>query len=177
MRRVYDGLRQYDSLADNECTPLWDDGELGLNQNLRFAHAGTHARCAVSHGSRRTLIAGDCIEAITRIRFVARSFEPVAAVSVLGVSSVWQLHAYSPTLVYGGTRSIHDFEELFHRYFRAVQQRQSQVIGEVKKDGVTAWEVSRLMFPEADDARFLAVSEAAHLDLAHSEGWIEAEGR
>jgi hypothetical protein len=42
---------------------------------------------------------------------------------------------------------------------------------------VTAWEVSRELFPEADDVhRFLAVSEAvAHLDLAHTEGKIAYE--
>ena len=47
----------------------------------------------------------------------------------------------------------------------------------VPKSGATAWEVSRQMFPDADDVhRFLAVSEAvAHLDLAHSEGKIALE--
>jgi hypothetical protein len=72
---------------------------------------------------------------------------------------------------------VHDFEELFHRYFRAVQQRQGQVIGLVGRDGVTAWEVALRLFPDADDVhRFLAVSEAvAHLDLAHSEGKIALE--
>ncbi|HEY0728519.1 MAG TPA: hypothetical protein VGD38_10650, partial [Pyrinomonadaceae bacterium] len=89
-----------------------------------------------------------------------------------------RLRACSPTLVYGGHGDpVHDFEELFHRYFRAVQQRQSEVIGFVGKDGVTAWDVSRRMFPDADDVhRFLAVSEAvAHLDLAHSEGKVALE--
>jgi len=58
-----------------------------------------------------------------------------------------------------------------------VQQRQGEVIGFVGKDGVTAWDISRRVFPEADDVhRFLAVSEAvAHLDLAHSEGKIALE--
>ena len=43
--------------------------------------------------------------------------------------------------------------------------------------GASAWEVSRAMFPDADDVhRFLAVSEAvAHLDYAHSEGKLKLE--
>ena len=47
----------------------------------------------------------------------------------------------------------------------------------VDKNGVTAWDVARKMFPEADDVhQFLAVSESvAHLDLAHSEGEIGLE--
>jgi hypothetical protein len=81
-------------------------------------------------------------------------------------------------MVYGGHGDpVHDFEELFHRYFRAVQERQGQVIKLVGRDGVTAWDVALRLFPGADDVhRFLAVSEAvAHLDLAHSEGKIALE--
>jgi hypothetical protein len=81
-------------------------------------------------------------------------------------------------LVYGGHgEPIRDYEELFHRYFRAFQDRQSQVIGMVAKPGVSAWEIAIEMFPKADDVhRFLSVSEAvAHLDLAHSEGKIAVE--
>ncbi|HKG96268.1 MAG TPA: hypothetical protein VKA97_00540, partial [Pyrinomonadaceae bacterium] len=82
------------------------------------------------------------------------------------------------TLVYGGHgEPIHDYEELFHRYFRAFQERQGQVIGLVGKAGVTAWDVAIEMFPHADDVhRFLSVSEAvAHLDLAHTERKIAFE--
>jgi glyoxylase-like metal-dependent hydrolase (beta-lactamase superfamily II) len=128
------------------------------------------------------LIAGDCVlKRITPNPVLSPDpLNPSRRFPSLGeyLVSLARLRACSPTLVYGGHGDpIHDFEELFHRYFRAVQQRQSQVIGSVKKDGVTAWEVSRLMFPEADDVhRFLAVSEAvAHLDLAHSEGKVGVE--
>jgi hypothetical protein len=72
---------------------------------------------------------------------------------------------------------VNDYEELFNRYFRAIRERQSEVVGLVNKDGATAWDVAVKMFPGADDVhRFLAVSEAvAHLDLAHSEGKIGVE--
>ncbi|HEU4872651.1 MAG TPA: hypothetical protein VFT44_06095, partial [Pyrinomonadaceae bacterium] len=92
--------------------------------------------------------------------------------------SLSRLRSLSPTLVYGGHgEPIQDYEELFNRYFRAFQDRQSQVIGLVAKNGVTAWDVALKMFPKADDVhRFLSVSEAvAHLDMAHSEGKITVE--
>lgn len=186
MRRLYEGVRQYaDSLADNECAPLWDDAELQFESGtLRILHTPGHTpgSCSFLREADRTLIAGDCVlKRITPNPVLSPDpLNPSRRFPSLGeyLVSLARLRACSPTLVYGGHGDpIHDFEELFHRYFRAVQQRQAQVIGSVKKDGVTAWEVSRQMFPEADDVhRFLAVSEAvAHLDLAHSEGKIALE--
>jgi len=84
----------------------------------------------------------------------------------------------TPTLVHGGHGDpVHDFEELFNRYFRAIRERQAAVIGLLPKAGATAWQIARQMFPETDDVhRFLSVSEAvAHLDLAHSERKIQVE--
>jgi glyoxylase-like metal-dependent hydrolase (beta-lactamase superfamily II) len=92
--------------------------------------------------------------------------------------SLARLRSFAPTLVHGGHgEPVHDFEELFNRYFRAIQERQAEVIRLVPKAGATAWDIATEMFPGADDVhRFLAVSEAvAHLDLAHSEGKIELE--
>ena len=92
--------------------------------------------------------------------------------------SLARLRSFAPTLVYGGHGDpVHDYEELFNRYFRAIRERQAEVIGLVPKTGATAWEVALAMFPEADHLhRFLAVSEAvAHLDLAHSEAKIDLE--
>ena len=186
MRRMYEGVRQYaDSLADNECTPLWDDAELQFETGtLRILHTPGHTpgSCSFLREADRTLIAGDCVlKRITPNPVLSPDpLNPSRRFPSLGeyLVSLARLRACSPTLVYGGHGDpIHDFEELFHRYFRAVQQRQSQVIGVVRKDGVTAWEVSRALFPETDDVhRFLAVSEAvAHLDLAQSEGKIAFE--
>lgn len=186
MRRLYDGVRQYaDSLDDDHCAPLWDDGELQFESgSLRILHTPGHTpgSCSFLREADRTLIAGDCV--LKRI-----TPNPVLSPDPLNPSkrfpslaeylvSLARLRSHHPTLVYGGHGDpVHDFEELFHRYFRAVQQRQSQVIGLVDKSGVTAWEVAQKMFPDVDDVhRFLAVSEAvAHLDLAHSEGKIGLE--
>lgn len=186
MRRMYEGVRQYaDSLADHEYAPLWDDTELQFESgSLRILHTPGHTpgSCSFLREADRTLIAGDCVlKRITPNPVLSPDpLNPAKRFPSLGeyLVSLARLRSFSPTLVYGGHGDpIHDFEELFHRYFRAVQQRQNQVINFVTKDGVTAWDVGRRMFPDADDVhRFLAVSEAvAHLDLAHSEGKIAVE--
>ncbi len=186
MRRMYEGMREYaDTLADNECVSLKDEAELEFESgSLRILHTPGHTpgSCSFLREADRTLIAGDCVlKRITPNPVLSpdpldpsRRFPSLAEYLV----SLARLRACSPTLVYGGHGDvIRDYEELFHRYFRAFQERQAQVIGLVKKNGVTAWEVGQAMFPGADDVhRFLAVSEAvAHLDLAHSEGKIAVE--
>jgi len=186
MRRMYDGVRQYaDSLDDHEYAPLWDDAEMQFESgSLRILHTPGHTpgSCSFLREADRTVIAGDCVlKRITPNPVLspdplnpAKRFPSLAEYLV----SLARLRSCSPTLVYGGHGDpVHDFEELFHRYFRAVQERQAQVLGLVNKDGVTAWEVARKMFPDADDVhRFLAVSEAvAHLDLAQTERKIALE--
>lgn len=72
-----------------------------------------------------------------------------------------------------------DFEEIFNRYVRAIDERQRRVISLVPKTGTTAFDVARELFPDSFDHdvhRFLAISESiAHLDYAHSEGKIALE--
>src|SRR5687768_4866347 len=186
MRRMYEGMREYaDTLPDNECISLKDEAELEFESgSLRVLHTPGHTpgSCSFLREADRTIIAGDCVlKRITPNPVLSpdpidpsRRFPSLAEYLVSLVS----LRARSPRLVYGGDGdSTHDYEEHFHRYFRAFQERQSQVVGFVKKSGVTAWDVGQAMFPGADDVhRFLAVSEAvAHLDLAHSEGKIAVE--
>jgi hypothetical protein len=88
------------------------------------------------------------------------------------------VRSFAPTLIFGGHgEPIRDFEELFNRYLRLIRERQSRILDLIPKNGATAWEVSRSLFPDTDDVhRFLAVSEAvAHLDYAESEGKIKVE--
>jgi len=94
--------------------------------------------------------------------------------------SLAKLREIRPTLVYGGHgEPITDFEELFHRYIRAIDDRQKGVIGLVGSAGTTAYEVAKRLFPDSFDHdvhRFLAISEAiAHLDYAESEGKLNVE--
>jgi glyoxylase-like metal-dependent hydrolase (beta-lactamase superfamily II) len=186
MRGLYEYMRRYaDSFGDDEYTSLWDEAELEFETgSLRILHTPGHTpgSCSFLREADRTIIAGDCVlKRITPNPVLSpdpidptRRFPSLAEYLV----SLARLRSFSPTLVYGGHgEPIRDFEELFHRYFRAFQDRQAQVIGHIPKNGVTAWDVALKMFPQADDVhRFLSVSEAvAHLDLAQTEGKIAFE--
>jgi glyoxylase-like metal-dependent hydrolase (beta-lactamase superfamily II) len=186
MRQLYDQVRQYaDSLDEDHCRELVDGGELEFdNGALRIIHTPGHTpgSCSFLREADRTIIAGDCVlKRVTPNPVISpdpidplRRFKSLAEYLV----SLARVRSFAPTLVYGGHgEPIHDFEELFNRYLRAINERQATVLRLVPKNGATAWEVSRQMFPDADDVhKFLAVSEAvAHLDQAHSEGKIALE--
>ena len=186
MRRLYEEVRQYaDSLDDDHCAELIDGNELEFDAgSLRVIHTPGHTpgSCSFLREADRTVIAGDCVlKRITPNPVISpdpidpsRRFKSLAEYLV----SLARVRSFAPTLIYGGHGDpIHDFEELFNRYLRAIRERQEAVISFVPKTGATAWEVSRKMFPDADDVhRFLAVSEAvAHLDYAESEGKIGVE--
>ena len=186
MRRMYEGVRLYaDSFADNEYSPLWDEAELEFETgSLRILHTPGHTpgSCSFVREADRTIIAGDCVlKRVTPNPIL--SPDPIDASKRFAslaeyLVSLARLRTFAPTLVHGGHGDpVRDYEELFNRYLRAIRERQAQVISLVPKEGATAWQVSRAMFPQTDDVhRFLAVSEAvAHLDLAHSEGKIALE--
>ena len=186
MRELYDQVRQYaDALEDEQCTELIDEAELEFETGaLRVIHSPGHTpgSCSFLREADRTLLAGDCVlKRVTPNPVISpdpidpsRRFRSLAEYLV----SLARVRSFAPTLVYGGHgEPIHDYEELFNRYLRAINERQANVLRLVPKHGATAWEVSRKLFPDADDVhRFLAVSEAvAHLDHAHSEGKIAVE--
>src|SRR5690349_2911849 len=186
LRRMYEGVRQYaDSFADNEYAPLWDDSDLAFESGtLRIVHTPGHTpgSCSFIREADRTVIAGDCVlKRITPNPVLSpdpidpsKRFPSLAEYLV----SLARIRSFAPTLVYGGHgEPVHDYDELFNRYLRAINDRQATVLRLLPKNGATAWEISRLMFPNADDVhKFLAVSEAvAHLDQAHAEGKITLE--
>ncbi len=186
MRRLYEEVRQYaDSLDEDHCRELIDGDELEFDTGgLRVVHTPGHTpgSCSFVREADRTVIAGDCVlKRITPNPVIAvdpidpsRRFRSLAEYLV----SLARVRSFAPTLVFGGHGDpVHDFEELFNRYLKLIRERQTTVIASIPKSGATAWEVSRTMFPDADDVhRFLAVSEAvAHLDYAESEGKIAVE--
>src|SRR6266850_1423 len=186
MRKMYEGVRQYaDSFEADEYNELRDEEELEFETGtLRIVHTPGHTpgSCSFLREADRTVIAGDCVlKRITPNPVLSpdpidpsKRFRSLAEYLV----SLARLRAFAPTLVHGGHGDpVHDFEELFNRYFRAIRERQTEVIRLLSRSGATAWDISREMFPGTDDVhRFLAVSEAvAHLDLAHSEGKIALE--
>jgi glyoxylase-like metal-dependent hydrolase (beta-lactamase superfamily II) len=186
MRKLYEHMRLYaDSFDDHEYSSLEDEAELEFETGaLRAIHTPGHTpgSCSFIREADRTVIAGDCVlKRITPNPILSpdpidrsQRFRSLAEYLV----SLARLRTFAPTLVHGGHgEPVHDYEELFNRYLRAIRERQAQVISLLPKTGATAWDVSRKMFPDTDNVhRFLAVSEAvAHLDLAHSERKIALE--
>jgi hypothetical protein len=92
--------------------------------------------------------------------------------------SVSRIRSLAPTLI----RTSHgadvtDYEEHFSRLVRHINDRLAQVVSLVTSEGVTAWEMSRRMFPKVKEIHlFLAVSEAiANLDQAVADGKLRVE--
>jgi glyoxylase-like metal-dependent hydrolase (beta-lactamase superfamily II) len=186
MRRMYEGVRRYaDALEDHEHSELVDDEELRFEKGaLRVVHTPGHTpgSCSFLREADRTVIAGDCVlKRITPNPVLSpdpvdptRRFRSLAEYLV----SLARLRSLAPTLVYGGHGDeVHDYEELFNRYLRAINERQTDVVRLIPQAGATAWDISLQLFPGAGDVhRFLAVSESvAHLDLAHSENKLALE--
>jgi glyoxylase-like metal-dependent hydrolase (beta-lactamase superfamily II) len=134
--------------------------------------------------ANRTLVCGDCVlKRITPNPIVSPDpVDPTRRFPSLSeyLVSLARLRAVSPTLAYGGHgEPISDFEEIFHRYVRAIDERQQRVISLIPAEGATAFELAPRLFPTSfghDVHRFLAISEAiAHLDHAEREGKVVVE--
>ena len=190
MRGLYEDISLLtDSLADGEFKSLTDEAELEFESgSLRVLHTPGHTpgSCSFVREADRTLICGDCVlKRITPNPILSpdpvdptRRFPSLAEYLV----SLARLREFRPTLAYGGHgEPVTDFEEIFNRYVRAIDERQRRVVSHVTESGVTAFDVAKDLFPNSFDAdvhRFLAISEAvAHLDYAETEGKIAVEFR
>jgi len=186
LRAMYEGVRRYaDALEDGEYSELIDDAEIEFaTGSLRVVHTPGHTpgSCSFLREADRTIFAGDCVlKRITPNPVLSpdpvdpsRRFRSLQEYMV----SLARLRSLAPTLVHGGHgEPVTDYDELFNRYLRAINERQAEVIRLVAPTGATAWDISREMFPGSDDVhQFLALSEAvAHLDLAHSDGKLALE--
>lgn len=188
MQGLYESISLLtDSLAEGEFIDLEDEMELDFaNGSLRVLHTPGHTpgSCSFVREADRTLICGDCVlKRITPNPIVSpdpvdrsRRFASLAEYLV----SLARLRSYSPTLVHGGHGgSITDFDEIFHRYIRAIDDRQKRVISLVNENGTTAFDVAKQLFPDSFDHdvhRFLAISESiAHLDYAAAEQKVGVE--
>lgn len=188
MRSLYEDISLLtDSLADGEFLPLTDDMELEFDGgSLKVLHTPGHTpgSCSFVREANRTLICGDCVlKRITPNPIVSpHPIDPTKRFPSLAeyLVSLARLRSFSPTLAYGGHgEPVTDFEEIFHRYVRAIDGRQDRVISMVRSSGTTAYDVALKLFPDAhshDVHRFLAISEAiAHLDYAETEGKLGVE--
>lgn len=188
MRSLYENISLLtDSLEDGGFEDLTDEMELEFESgSLRVLHTPGHTpgSCSFVREANRTLYCGDCVlKRITPNPILSpdpidrdRRFPSLAEYLV----SLAKLRSYKPTLTYGGHgEPITDFEEIFFRYVRAIDERQKRVISLVESGGSTAFDVAKKLFPNSfghEVHRFLAISEAvAHLDLAGSEGKLNVE--
>ena len=188
MKSLYDDISLLtDALSDGDFTALEDEMELEFESgSLRVLHTPGHTpgSCSFAREANRTLICGDCVlKRITPNPIVSpdpidpeRRFPSLAEYLV----SLAKLRSYKPTLAYGGHgEPVTDFEEIFNRYVRAIDERQRNVLSLVEQNGSTAFEVAQRLFPRSFDHdvhRFLAISEAiAHLDYAAAEGKAAVE--
>lgn len=178
-----------DPVAAGEFKELHDGHDLEFeNGVLRVLHTPGHTpgSCSLVREADRTMLCGDCVlKRITPNPIVSpdptdrdRRFKSLGEYLV----SLARIRSYSPTLIYGGHgEPINDFEAIFNRYVRAIDERQRKVIAAVAESGSSAWDVAQVIFPDAvgkEVHRFLAVSESvAHLDHAESEGRIGVELR
>ena len=190
MKSMYEEISLLtDSLEDGDFKPLRDEMEIAFESgSLKVLHTPGHTpgSCSFVREANRTLVCGDCIlKRITPNPILApdpvdptKRFKSLAEYLV----SLAKLRSYSPTLAYGGHgEPVTDFEEIFHRYVRAIDDRQKAVVSLVGGNGTTAFDVAKRLFPDSFDHdvhRFLAISEAiAHLDYAESEGKVGVEMR
>lgn len=151
---------------------------------LRVIHTPGHtpgSSCLLREGAR-LLLAGDTIlKNITPNPVLNRDpINPNRRFPSLGeyLVSLARIRALAPTLIKTSHGDdVIDYEEHFYRLIRHIHERLAKVISLVPKQGITAWEMSKMMFPKASDInRFLAVSEAvANLDLAVAEGKLRVE--
>lgn len=176
-----------DSLGDGDLGELHDEMEIEFaSGSLKVLHTPGHTpgSCSFIREANRTLVCGDCVlKRITPNPILSpdpvdpdRRFPSLAEYLV----SLARLRAQKPTLAYGGHgEPVTDFEEIFNRYVRAIDDRQKRVISLIDKAGSTAFDIALRLFPNSmghDVHRFLAISESvAHLDYAHGEGKIELE--
>lgn len=152
--------------------------------SLRVVHTPGHTpgSCCLLREANRILLAGDTVlKSISPNPVLnADPIDPKRRFPSLGeyLVSLARIRSLAPTLIKTSHGDdVTDYEEHFHRSIRQIQDRQTKVISLIPKQGITAWEMSKLLFPKVDNLnRFLATSEAsAHLDLAVAEEKLRME--
>jgi glyoxylase-like metal-dependent hydrolase (beta-lactamase superfamily II) len=151
---------------------------------LRIVHTPGHTpgSCCLLRESNRLMLTGDTIlKTITPNPVLNPDpIDPRRRFPSLGeyLVSLARIRALAPTLLKTSHGDdVTDYEEHFHRLVRHIHERLAKVISLVPKQGITAWEMSKLLFPVVKDInRFLAISEAvANLDLAVAEEKLRME--
>lgn len=188
MQEFYESFRLLtDALEHGDFKELRDNAELEFASGVwRILHTPGHTpgSCSLLREANRTLLAGDCIlKRITPNPVLSPDpVNPEKRFHSLGeyLVSLAKIRNCSPTYIYGGHgEPVTDYEEIFNRYVRTIDERQARVLSLLSKNGATAFEITQKLFPHSMDKNsqlFLAVSETiAHLDFAESNGKIAVE--
>lgn len=182
----YRKIKNYADAVTDVASYRDDDEFVFAGGSLRAIHTPGHTpgSSCLLRPSNRLLLAGDTIlKTITPNPVLnADPLDPQRRFPSLCeyLVSLARIRSLAPTLLKTSHGDdVTDYEEQFHRYVRQIQRRQAKVIELIPGQGITAWDLSLLMFPQADSVnRFLAVSEAvAHLDLAVADGKLEISSR
>ena len=188
LRKIYENSSRYcDAMAKETFSTLKNGAEIEFASGvLQTWHTPGHTpgSCSFWREADRTLIAGDTIlKRVTPNPLIAPDpFDQSKRFNSLGeyLVSLAKIKSHAPTLIYGGHgESVDDFDELFHRSVRSIDERQKRIVALVSEKGTTVFDCAAALFPNAmtDDFHcFLAVSEvSAHLDYAVSESKIAVE--
>jgi glyoxylase-like metal-dependent hydrolase (beta-lactamase superfamily II) len=177
IRHLADSVEDVEAYRDNQ-EFIFSTG------SLRVIHTPGHtpgSSCLIRE-SNRLMLSGDTIlKTITPNPVLSPDpIDPNRRFPSLGeyLVSLARIRSFAPTLLKTSHGDdVTDYEEHFHRLVRHINDRQSKVISLVPKEGITGWEMSRLMFPKAQHInQFLAISEAvANLDLAVADGKLVME--
>lgn len=186
MAARYELIHRYaDAVEDVEA--YRDEQEFDFaSGSLRVIHTPGHtpgSSCLLREANRLLLTGDTILKTITPNPILnSDPVDPRRRFPSLGeyLVSLARIRSLAPTMLktsHGG--DVTDYEEHFHRLVRHIDERSHKVMSLVPKSGLTAWEISRLLFPRADHLnRFLAVSESvAHLDLAVAGGRLRIEKR
>ncbi len=156
------------------------------NGSLRVLHTPGHTPgsiCLMRESNRELIAADTVIKHITPNPMLnpdpIDNYRRFPSLSEY-LCSVARIKDISPTLIHSGHGGcIHDYAEHFHLLLKHTNERQAKLLSLIPKRGVTAWEMSELMFPGASGMhRYLAISEAqAHLDMAMADGRVLVEKR
>lgn len=184
MAARYELVRSYaDAVSDVE---TYDDGDefVFASGSLRAIHTPGHtpgSSCLYREATRLLLTGDTVLKTITPNpvlnadpRDGAKRFPSLSKY----LASLTRIRQLAPTLLktaHGG--EITDYEEHFHRLVQHIEERTSRIVQMVPATGISAWDMSLLVFPNvARIQRFLAVSEViAHLDLAVAGGRVRRE--
>jgi glyoxylase-like metal-dependent hydrolase (beta-lactamase superfamily II) len=166
---------------------LEDENEIIFeNGSLRVLHTPGHTPgsiCLMRESNRELIAADTVIKHITPNPMLNpdpidshRRFPSLSEY----LCSVARIKDLAPTLIHTGHgHVVTDYGEHFHNLLKHTNERQSYLFTLLPKRGATAWETSRLLFPNAKGVNsYLAVSETqAHLDMAVADGKLIVEKR